>query len=154
MYASGAANTALLAADGASTREDDTMLFRTIRSAPIIAAAALLLVGAVPPAQAGTITSGLRIEPGQTFELGGGQEGGFTVKGKNTGPVAVVVLSKAEGAAAVERGTVAPGGTVDATFGAGEMALLRNTSNARTATLKLRITGDTASLGMTYSGNP
>jgi hypothetical protein len=103
--------------------------------------------------QAGTINSGLQIEPGQTFELGGGQEGGFTVRGSNSGPVAVVVLGKLPGAAPVIRGTVAPGGAVDATFAAGEMALLRNTSDSKTARLTLKITGDTASLGMSYSGN-
>lgn len=119
-----------------------------------ILAGALLLTVAMPAVQAGEITSGLQIEPGQTFELGGGQEGGFMVTGKNNGPVAVVVLGKAEGKAPVERGTVAPGGTVDATFGPGEMALLRNTSRQKTARLKLKITGDTSSLGMTYSGNP
>jgi hypothetical protein len=49
---------------------------------------------------------------------------------------------------------VAPGGKVDATFAPGEMALLRNTSDSRAARLKLKITGDTSSLGMTYSANP
>jgi hypothetical protein len=129
------------------------MLFKIIRSAPLMAAAlSLTALGAA--VQAGTINSNLQIEPGQTFELGGGQEGGFAVTGTNTGPVAVVVLSKAEGAAAVERGTVAPGGPVDAKIAPGEMALLRNTSGQKTARLKLKISGDTSSLGMTYSDNP
>jgi hypothetical protein len=129
------------------------MLFKIIRSAPLMAAAlSLTALGAA--VQAGTINSNLQIEPGQTFELGGGQEGGFAVTGTNTGPVAVVVLSKAEGAVAVERGTVAPGGAVDAKIAPGEMALLRNTSGQKTARLKLKISGDTSSLGMTYSDNP
>ena len=54
----------------------------------------------------------------------------------------------------VQRGTVAPGGEVKAEFAPGEMALLRNTSGARGAQLKLRISGDTAALGMSYSANP
>jgi len=129
------------------------MLFKIIRSAPLMAAAlSLTALGAA--VQAGTINSNLQIEPGQTFELGGGQEGGFAVTGTNTGPVAVVVLSKAEGAVAVERGTVAPGAAVDAKIEPGEMALLRNTSGQKTARLKLKISGDTSSLGMTYSDNP
>lgn len=107
------------------------------------------------PAIGGTFTSGLQIEAGQTFELGGGQEGGFTVTGRNTGPVAVEVLGKAEGAAVpVARGTVAPGGEVKADFAPGEMALLRNTSDTRMARLKLRVSGDTSALGMSYSANP
>ena len=129
------------------------MLFKIIRSAPLMAAAlSLTALGAA--VQAGTINSNLQIEPGQTFELGGGQEGGFAVTGTNTGPVAVVVLSKAEGAAAMERGTVAPGGAVDAKIAPGEMALLRNTSGQKTARLKLKISGDTSSLGMGYADNP
>lgn len=129
------------------------MPFKIFRPASVLAAA--LTVGALGAAvQAGTINSNLQIEPGQTFELGGGQEGGFVVTGKNTGPVAVVVLSKAEGAAEVARGTVAPGGAVDARIAPGEMALLRNTSDKKTATLKLKVTGDTSSLGMSYAENP
>jgi hypothetical protein len=42
---------------------------------------------------------------------------------------------------------------VKANFAAGEMALLRNTSNNQTAQLKLKISGDTSSLGMSYSPN-
>jgi hypothetical protein len=107
------------------------------------------------PAQGGTINSSLQIEAGQTFELGGGQKGGFTVTGRNTGPVAVEVLGRAEGAVQpVARGTVAPGAEVKADFAPGEKALLRNTSGTREARLKLRIIGDTAALGMTYSANP
>lgn len=121
-------------------------------SLTLLAAAALLAF--LPGLQAGSIKSGLQIEPGQTFELGGGQRGGFTVTGTNTGPVAVEVLGKPEDAPAITRATVAPGAKLEADFGPGEMALLRNTSTARTATLKLKITGDTAALGMGYSAQP
>ena len=129
------------------------MRFKIVRPASVMAAALTLAVlGAA--VKAGTINSNLQIEPGQTFELGGGQEGGFVVTGTNTGSVAVVVLSKADGAAAVERGTVAPGGAVDAQIAPGEMALLRNTSSQKTAQLKLKISGDTSRLGMSYADNP
>lgn len=122
------------------------------RLAGVLAGLGLILAA---PALGGTINSNLAIEAGQTFELGGGQEGGFTVTGRNTGPVAVEVLGRAEGAATpVARGTVAPGGEVNARFASGEMALLRNTSDAREARLRLRISGDTAALGMSYSDNP
>lgn len=131
-------------------------------SAPACRTVLTLLIGlsglgltAAAPASGGTINSNLLIAPGETFALGGGQEGGFTVTGRNTGPVALEVLAKAEGAAALRpRGTVAPGSTLKADFGPGEMALLRNTSNTRGAKLKLRISGDTAALGMSYSANP
>lgn len=124
--------------------------FKPSRSAALGLSLALLAVSA----QAGQINSNLQIEPAQTFELGGGQERGFVVTGRNTGPVAVVVFAQAPGAKPVQRGTVAPGGAVQATFGPGEMALLRNTSAKQTARLKLKISGDTSSLGMTYSANP
>ena len=127
------------------------MSILTRKSAALILAAALSLTAV---AEAGTLNSDLRIEAGKTFELGGGQPEGFTVTGTNTGPVAVVLLGQREGKAAEVRGTVAPGGKVDAQFAAGEMALLRNTSGSRMARLKLKVTGDTSSLGMTYSANP
>lgn len=117
--------------------------------------AALALAALAVGARAGEINSGLQIEAGQTFALGGGQEGSFTVTGRNTGPVAVLVFARAEGnAPPVAKGRVEPGAAVDARFASGEMALLRNTSATQTARMKLKIRGDTASLGMTYSANP
>jgi hypothetical protein len=127
------------------------MIRSTRKTAALFLAAALSLTAA---AEAGQITSDLRIEAGKTFELGGGQEGGFVVTGRNTGSVAVVVLGQREGKAPVVRGTVASGGEVDASFAPGEMALLRNTSGSAMARLKLKIAGETSSLGMTYSANP
>ncbi|MFM7379368.1 MAG: hypothetical protein ACKO1O_14775 [Erythrobacter sp.] len=120
---------------------------------PRLLAAALALAFAGTAVNAGQLNSDLRIEAGMTFELGGGQRGGFTVTGRNTGPVAVVVLAKGEGAAVV-KGRIEPGASVDAAFGAGEQALLRNTSDSRMARMKLVVRGDTSSLGMTYSANP
>lgn len=131
------------------------MPFKTRSAARLLAAAlSATLLGA--PAAAGEINSTLFIEPAQFFELGGGQEGSFTVTGRNTGPSAVVVYALANDDAAnlVERGTVAPGGAVDAKFGPGEMAVLRNTSTMETARLKLKVAGDTSALGMTYSADP
>ncbi len=117
--------------------------------------AGLALAVLTVPAAAGQINSNLQIDPGQTFELGGGQKGGFTVTGRNTGPVAVAVYAQAEGGETQAlRGTVEPGQSVEAAFGPGDMALLRNTSGKQMARLKLKITGDTSALGMTYSANP
>ncbi|MBU7580264.1 MAG: hypothetical protein KAF27_07295 [Porphyrobacter sp.] len=125
--------------------------FRYALPVPTVAIAATLAVGA----QAGVINSNLRIEAGQTFELGGGQPGGFLVTGRNTGPVAVVVLAQGDGnAAPVIKIRAEPGAAIDARFGPGEAALLRNTSATKGARLQLRISGDTSSLGMTYSANP
>lgn len=123
--------------------------------APLAATIAVFALAGLAPATSGTINSNLQIEAGKTFELGGGQEGSFTVTGRNTGPVAVEVLGRAEGSTMAQpRGTVAPGGEVKASFAEGEMALLRNTSDSRMALLKLKISGDTSALGMSYSENP
>lgn len=126
---------------------------KRLTTLPVTAGILALVAAAAAPVVAGTIKSNLQIEAGKTFELGGGQEGAFIVTGRNTGPVAVEVLGKPEGEAAMVRGTVAPGGAVDARFAAGETALLRNTSAARMATLKLKISGDTSALGMSYTDN-
>lgn len=120
-----------------------------------ICLAALALATLAVGAEAGEINSDLQIEAGQTFELGGGQEGSFSVTGRNSGPVAVLVFARAEGnAPPVAKDRVEPGAAVDARFESGEMALLRNTSATRTARMKLKISGDTSSLGMGYSANP
>lgn len=121
--------------------------------APRLLAVAATLALAGTAVSAGEIKSNLQIEAGQTFELGGGQQGGFTVTGRNSGPVAVVVLAKGESAPVI-KGRVEPGASVDAAFGPGEMALLRNTSGTQMARLKLKISGATSALGMTYSANP
>ena len=122
---------------------------------PLAATIAVLALAGLSPVSSGTINSNLQIEAGKTFELGGGQEGAFTVTGRNTGSVAVEVLGRAEGSTQGQvRGTVAPGGEVEARFAAGEMALLRNTSATRMAQLKLKSSGDTSALGMSYSDNP
>jgi hypothetical protein len=120
----------------------------------VIAALAMIGAGALAVSASAAIRSNLTIPEGETFELGGGQQGSFTVTGRNTGPVAVEVLGKAEGAAAgVMRATVAPGASLEAAFASGEVALLRNTSASEAAQLKLRITGDTSALGMGYAAN-
>ncbi len=120
----------------------------------ILAALAIIGLGALAVSASAAINSNLTIPAGETFELGGGQEGSFTVTGRNTGPVAVEVLGRAEGAAAgAMRAVVAPGESLEATFASGEGALLRNTSNRTAAQLKLKISGDTSSLGMGYAPN-
>ena len=129
------------------------MALKTERLVPLFAAG-LAVAALAAGSQAGTINSNLMIEPAKTFELGGGQEGGFVVTGSNVGRVAVVVSGKAPDGTLAPRGTVAAGGAVEARFAPGEMALLRNTSGTQTARLKLRVTGDTAALGMSYSDNP
>lgn len=107
---------------------------------------------AVPPVASAAINSNLAIEAGQTFVLGGGQRGAFSVAGENTGPVAVAVLAR--GAEETVRvGTVAPGAEFSHDFARGEAALLRNTSDSQAAQVKVRITGSTGDLGMGYVPN-
>ena len=124
---------------------------------PLAAALALAGVAALGTPFAATalaaINSNLSIEPAQTFILGGGQRGAFTVSGENTGPVAVEVLARDDtGDTAVA--TLAPGARFEQPFARGEGALLRNTSRTATAQVKVRVTGDTGNLGMRYTPNP
>lgn len=98
------------------------------------------------------INSDLGIEAGQTFVLGGGQRGAFSVKGENVGPVAVEVLAR-DGETRIPVGTVAPGAQFRHDFARGEAALLRNTSDSEAAKVRVRITGSTGTLGMGYVPN-
>lgn len=117
-----------------------------------LAGAAGLAAVAAPPFASAAINSDLAIEAGQTFVLGGGQRGAFSVAGENTGPVAVTVLARGE-AETVRVGTVAPGAGFRHDFARGEAALLRNTSDSEAARVKVRITGSTGNLGMGYVDN-
>jgi hypothetical protein len=100
-----------------------------------------------------SLISNTRIEPGQAFKLGGGQGSAFTVRGTNDGPVPVVVYAELDGKRDSVL-TLAPGEPVDATFPKSAMAIFRNTSWTRTATVSIKVTGDIASLGMRYEANP
>ncbi|MEQ8411395.1 MAG: hypothetical protein RIB52_07555 [Erythrobacter sp.] len=108
--------------------------------------------GLVAVAASAAINSNLAIEAGQTFVLGGGQRGAFSVSGENVGPVAVEVLAR-DGEERVSVGTVAPGVEFQHDFARGEAALLRNTSQEQGARVKVRITGSTGNLGMGYVPN-
>ena len=99
-----------------------------------------------------SVTSRTSIDPGQSFKLGGGQPGAFTVRGSNSGAVPVVVFMDRNGARDSIT-TVAPGQQVDATFPARAMAVFVNRSDTEGASLSVRITGSTSSLGMRYEAN-
>jgi hypothetical protein len=116
----------------------------------------LLLVAAATAftgcASFAALNSETYIEPSKAFKLGGGQPGAFTVAGRNAGDVPVSVFVEANGRRDSVT-TIAPGAPVDAAFPAGAMAVFRNTSTERGARVKIRVTGDIASLGMRYEDN-
>jgi len=116
-----------------------------MRRLPHIALASALAV--TLSACLGGITSGLTVQPGEDFLLGGSQPEGFTVTGTNTGEITVEVLAR-RGTSDVAIGTVAGGEGFASDFGAGEVAVVRNTSGTQAATLQLRITGYTDNLRM------
>ena len=95
----------------------------------------------------GAVNSNLTVQPGQTFLLGGNQPAGFSVAGTNSGSVPVVILTRGQGGD-TPVATVAPGGTFEGDFGAGETALVRNTSDEAEAKVSLTVTGYTEDLGM------
>ena len=112
-----------------------------------IPALLLLLVAACT-----SLTSTTSIDPNKAFRLGGGQTGAFTVRGRNVGPVAIVVFTELGGRRDSVL-TVAPGAPVEASFPAKAMAVFMNTSSATKATVAIKVTGDIGSLGMGYEAN-
>ena len=114
-----------------------------------------LLLATIPCVAACTstsLTSTTSIEPGKAFRLGGGQSGGFVVRGRNAGAVAVVVFSDVAG----KRDsllTLAPGAPVDTRFPKSAMAVFMNTSMTHDATVAIKVTGDIRALGMSYEMN-
>jgi hypothetical protein len=124
-----------------------TVLF--FRSAFVVTlfAAGLLLVTAC---WAG-LRSGLIIEPGKQFVLGGGQRGAFKVVAHNVGTVPVEFKERPRGGGIFGKTTLAPGAKGTLRFLAGSSALLLNPSTQQ-AKVDLNITGDTQ-LSMGYEAN-
>ena len=104
-------------------------------------------------AASGPIKSGLIIEPGQQFVLGGGQRGAFRVKGTNSGLVTVRVVERFAAGDTLGRGVLRPGAKADLPFKDGSAALLVNLSTTQKARLDLRISG-ASELGMSYEVAP
>ncbi|QNH60889.1 hypothetical protein [Hymenobacter sediminicola] len=123
--------------------------FSIFRSAPAVAIFILgLLLATV--CWAG-IRSGLRIEPGKQFVLGGSQLGAFKVEAHNVGKVSVEIKERPRGGGIFGKTTLAPGARGTVRFMAGSSALLLNPSKEE-ASLNLTITGDTK-LSMGYEPN-
>ena len=97
------------------------------------------------------IRSGLRIEPGKQFVLGGSQPGAFKVEGHNVGKVSVEIKERPRGGGIFGKTTLAPGARGTIRFMAGSSAVLLNPSGEE-ARINLTITGDTK-LSMTYEPN-
>ena len=97
------------------------------------------------------IRSGLRIEPGKQFVLGGSQPGAFKVDAHNVGKVAVEIKERPRGGGIFGKTTLAPGARGTIRFMAGSSAVLLNPSGEE-AILNLTITGDTK-LSMGYEPN-
>lgn len=115
-----------------------------------VAGTAILAVVRAPmPATAQSVKSTTYIEPAQSFLLGGGQPGAFSVKGRNAGEVPVTVFIERAGKRD-SVSTLAPGAKVDAEFPAGAMAVFRNASVGERAKLSITVRGNTRNLGMRY----
>ena len=113
---------------------------------------ALMSLGLISAA-AGQGRSSTQIEPGQIFVLGGEQTAPLLVEGRNTGPVAVEILSERAGRRTAV-GQVAPGSLFSKTFGAGEAVLVRNTSASQRAVIAVEFNRDVRSLSMRYINAP
>lgn len=115
----------------------------------ILFSAAVLLSATAGCSVFSSVTSQTRIDPGQSFLLGGGQPGAFVVRGRNSGSVPVIIYQDRDGRRD-SLGTAPPGGEIDAEFASRTMAVFRNTSATSSATVTVKITGGGSSLGMRY----
>lgn len=98
-----------------------------------------------------SINSGLNLEAGKQFRLGGNQKGAFTVLVKNTGKTPVTISEQPAVGPSVVLGVSQPGDKQTLSFARGSAAVVTNASN-NPAKLKLRIRGST-NLSMGYSPN-
>jgi hypothetical protein len=87
------------------------------------------------------LESGLTVQPGKQFELGGNQNGSFTVKTKNIGDVAVLITERQATGQTIALGKFVPGQQQTIRFAAGSSVLIDNSSTSA-AQLKLIVTGD------------
>ncbi len=117
---------------------------RFIRSLP-----ALALIGACASSAAFSTLSQTQIEGGQTFLLGGDQILPVLVEGRNTGPVAVEILTEKNGVRTPVL-TVEPQQLFSKSFGARETILVRNTSDTRMALVRVQFNRDVTGLQMRY----
>ncbi|MEM1116321.1 MAG: hypothetical protein AAF845_11270 [Bacteroidota bacterium] len=109
----------------------------------------LLLLSLLLVAGCSSIRSGLEIDPGATFVLGGDQRGAFRVQILNTGPAAVRVSEVTVFQDTTDIALIRPGDSAEAHFSEGSAALIANL-DGQEASLDVRITGDT-NLGMGYT---
>ncbi|GAA3929976.1 hypothetical protein [Hymenobacter algoricola] len=97
------------------------------------------------------IRSGLVIEPGKQFVLGGGQPGSFKVEAHNVGKVSVEIKERPRDGGIFGKTTLAPGARGTLRFMAGSTAVLLNPSTQQVK-VDLKISGDTR-LSMGYEPN-
>lgn len=89
------------------------------------------------------------IDAGQTFLLGGGQPGRFTVDAVNTGPVDVVVSARPETGPEQVLDILEPGERLTHEFTAGQTAAFANAGDQR-AEVRLVLNGRVSGLSMRY----
>jgi hypothetical protein len=119
------------------------------RLAATTLSAALITLTALTAGCGSTLNSTTWVPPGQTFLLGGGTVGDYTVSGTNSGQTDVEILSEQDGTTT----TVArlkPGASISHTFTDGQLARFRNLSATDQAELTLVVKGQISSLGMRY----
>lgn len=87
------------------------------------------------------LKSDLTVQPGKQFELGGNQNGAFTVQVENTGKVPVTITELKTGGQKIALGVFVPGAQQTIKFSSGSAALIDNGSD-KSARLTLVVSGD------------
>ncbi len=136
-----------------AARRSPAALAKLLRSLPLAAGAALLVV-AVPllacsPTGLNGLRSQVRIEVGKQFELGGTQLLGFRVEAHNVGPVAVEIKERTTNGRVMSLGVLQSGQQTKAAFGMGSKAIVVNLGQ-REAKVDVNISNG-AGLSMGYA---
>ncbi|MEO1129534.1 MAG: hypothetical protein AAFX05_07480 [Planctomycetota bacterium] len=121
---------------------------RACAATVILIAVQTQLTGCLGP----DLTSGLGIPAGETFTLGGEQQGSYRAKVHNHGETTVTLLTSTGGNEPFPIAVLEPGDRDELRMGPAAPLLLRNESNVSDAALKVEVFGET-SLAMYYTLN-
>ncbi len=95
-----------------------------------------------------SLTSDLKIEPGQEFQYGGGNNGDYTIVATNRNAPAIRIVAL-DGTTRTQIAEIKQGESATHRFSDGQIAVLVNLSDSQSARADVRVWGDT-DVGMGY----
>ncbi|MEM1186520.1 MAG: hypothetical protein AAGI53_16140 [Planctomycetota bacterium] len=122
------------------------------KTAAVVSGVAVALGAVLSGCMGPDLTSGLGIPAGETFNLGGEQEGGYRAQVSNQGDTEVTLMSTTSTGLTESLGTIAPGEKQRYEVRPGRPLLLRNESDQSDASLLVKVYGE-SNLAMYYTPN-